>query len=488
MPQLPLTGGCLCGAVRYEVTEPLVSASYCHCTRCQRRTGTAASAQARVAPGALRITQGEELVREFVPEDGWPKCFCSACGGALWSRHPTEELRSVRLGTFDTIRASAHSGVSSSPTPHRGRRYRTTACRATRKGRRTDGQVPAQGHAGPKTTAVLRERVAELERERELLNAIANYAPSLICLVDDDGRVRPFASNRAFEQMLGYEPHETGGDLFWDKYVADGERSRARDCIVAAIRSRASSEREGRWLQRDGSEIDVVWTCTPLPQISSGPVYLISGTDVTERKRHEAEVRQSRARIVAAADDARRRLERNLHDGAQQRLLALLMQLRGAQRGLVDATETIEHGRRGARPGREGAPRARPGDPSVRAQRPWPRGRAPDRRRPRARPGRARRHRHAARHDVAVAAYYIVSEALTNVAKYAEATRAAVRVRESDGRIVVVVEDDGKGGADPFAGSGLPGLGDRVAALDGSLVVESPPGGGTRIRAELPLQ
>ena len=104
-----------------------------------------------------------------------------------------------------------------------------------------------------------------------------------------------------------------------------------------AIRSRAPSECEGRWLQRDGSEIDVVWTCTPLPKISSGPVYLISGTDVTERKRHEAEVRRSRARIVAAADDARRRLERNLHDGAQQRLLALLLQLRGAQRGLVES-------------------------------------------------------------------------------------------------------------------------------------------------------
>jgi hypothetical protein len=101
MPQLPLTGGCLCGAVRYEVTEPLVSASYCHCTRCQRRTGTAASAQARVAPGALRIIQGEELVREYAPEDGWPKCFCGVCGAALWSRHPTEELRGVRLGTFD---------------------------------------------------------------------------------------------------------------------------------------------------------------------------------------------------------------------------------------------------------------------------------------------------------------------------------------------------------------------------------------------------
>ena len=97
-----LTGGCLCGGVRYELTGSLVSAAYCHCTRCQRRTGTASSAQARVERGGLRITQGAELVREWAPEQGWPKCFCSVCGGALWSRSPEDpELRSVRLGTFD---------------------------------------------------------------------------------------------------------------------------------------------------------------------------------------------------------------------------------------------------------------------------------------------------------------------------------------------------------------------------------------------------
>jgi hypothetical protein len=102
VPDLPLTGGCLCGGVRYEVTEPLVSASYCHCTRCRRRTGTAASAQARVAPGSLRIVEGEELVREWAPDGGWPKAFCAACGGALWSHSPTDpEVFSVRLGTFD---------------------------------------------------------------------------------------------------------------------------------------------------------------------------------------------------------------------------------------------------------------------------------------------------------------------------------------------------------------------------------------------------
>jgi PAS domain S-box-containing protein len=339
-----------------------------------------------------------------------------------------------------------------------------------------------------KSPAVLRERVAELERERELLNAIANYAPSLICLVDADGRVRPYASNRAFEQILGYEPHETGGELFWERYVADGERAGARDCIQAAIRRHGTSHCEGRWLQRDGSEIDVSWSCTPLPKIASGPVYLVSGTDVTERKRHEAEVRRSRARIVAAADDARRRLERNLHDGAQQRLLALLLQLRSAQRGLVEPQAAV-HAAVGelAAAVRELRELAQGIHPSALTERGL---------------GAALRIV-AARAPVpveldvtdaqletntAVAAYYIVSEALTNVAKYAEATRAAVRVRESDRAVVVVVEDDGKGGADPYAGTGLLGLGDRVAALDGSINVESPPGGGTRVRAELPLQ
>jgi hypothetical protein len=100
---LPLTGGCLCGGVRYEVTAPLVSASYCHCTRCQRRTGSAAAASARVAPGSLRITSGEELVRAYDPGDGgFLKEFCSACGGALWSRSPEDpDVIGVRLGTFD---------------------------------------------------------------------------------------------------------------------------------------------------------------------------------------------------------------------------------------------------------------------------------------------------------------------------------------------------------------------------------------------------
>ena len=103
MPELPLTGGCLCGSVRFEVTEPLVSAGYCHCTRCQRRTGTAASAQARIAPGSMRIVSGEELLGAYEPPDGFAKVFCSSCGSALWSRHPHEgKVISIRLGAFDS--------------------------------------------------------------------------------------------------------------------------------------------------------------------------------------------------------------------------------------------------------------------------------------------------------------------------------------------------------------------------------------------------
>jgi hypothetical protein len=96
-----LTGGCLCGGVRFELTEPPVSASYCHCTRCQKRTGTAASPQARIVPGSIRLT-GDELVRAYEPPDGFPKAFCSACGSALWSINPdTGQIASIRMSLFD---------------------------------------------------------------------------------------------------------------------------------------------------------------------------------------------------------------------------------------------------------------------------------------------------------------------------------------------------------------------------------------------------
>ena len=103
MTEPSTSGGCLCGGVRFELTEPAPVAGYCHCTRCQRRTGTAASPQARIPPGALRVTSGQGLVRAYSPGDGgFEKLFCSGCGSALFSRHPERhEVMSVRLGALD---------------------------------------------------------------------------------------------------------------------------------------------------------------------------------------------------------------------------------------------------------------------------------------------------------------------------------------------------------------------------------------------------
>jgi hypothetical protein len=100
--ELPLTGGCGCGAVRFEVTAPLVSSHYCHCTRCQRRTGTAASANAQPEPGSFRILSGEEKLGAWSPRGGYAKWFCTECGSAVFSSHPDDpEQVSIRLGAFD---------------------------------------------------------------------------------------------------------------------------------------------------------------------------------------------------------------------------------------------------------------------------------------------------------------------------------------------------------------------------------------------------
>jgi hypothetical protein len=99
---LPLHGGCGCGAVRFEVSAPLQSAKYCHCTRCQRRTGTAASASARPEPGSFRIVSGEEQLRAWRPAGGAEKWFCGECGSALFSRAGEDPERvGIRLGALD---------------------------------------------------------------------------------------------------------------------------------------------------------------------------------------------------------------------------------------------------------------------------------------------------------------------------------------------------------------------------------------------------
>ena len=120
----PLTGGCLCGGVRFTLAAPPAEANYCHCTRCQRRTGTAASANVRIDGSAFALTQGEDLVRGWRhPDGGAEKSFCGVCGAHLFARVPeTGEIMSIRMSAFDAdpgVRPSyrVHVGTAASWEP-----------------------------------------------------------------------------------------------------------------------------------------------------------------------------------------------------------------------------------------------------------------------------------------------------------------------------------------------------------------------------------
>ena len=202
------------------------------------------------------------------------------------------------------------------------------------------------------------------------------------------------------------------------------------------------------------------------------------------------EVRASRSRLVQVGDDSRRRLERDLHDGAQQRLVALSLQLRLARRQvedgtvaaatidaslaeLSDALEELRELARGIHPAVLTDRGLRPAVEALAGRLPFPVDLdVTDERFPA---------------PLEATLYFVVAEALTNVAKYAEATHASVRVAPQDGHVLAEVVDDGRGGADAAEGSGLRGLADRVAAVDGRLDVVSPAGAGTVVRAAVPL-
>jgi signal transduction histidine kinase len=204
------------------------------------------------------------------------------------------------------------------------------------------------------------------------------------------------------------------------------------------------------------------------------------------------DLRSARQRILAAADEERRRIERDLHDGAQQRMVAVAVTLGLAEARIdsdpAEAARLIAQARveaqlavkelrelargihpallsdRGLGPALEALASRAPvpvevsGVPDTQLEKP-----------------------------VEAAAYYVTAEALTNVAKYAHATSASVRLSLEHGHLRVQVRDDGVGGADPNGGTGLRGLRDRVDALDGRFAVQSPPGGGTTLTVELPV-
>lgn len=112
----PLTGSCACGTVRFEITAPFLSAGYCHCKRCQRRSGALWTVNAQVDAAAFRVVAGEEAIRTWAPADGLPKAFCGECGGHLYS--VGDGVRGVRLGAVDGdpgIRPQWHQWVESAP-------------------------------------------------------------------------------------------------------------------------------------------------------------------------------------------------------------------------------------------------------------------------------------------------------------------------------------------------------------------------------------
>ena len=201
------------------------------------------------------------------------------------------------------------------------------------------------------------------------------------------------------------------------------------------------------------------------------------------------ELRASRVRLVNAGDAERRRIERDLHDGAQGRLVSvnlLLGRLRLMVEGDADATALVDRAQSELRTGlaelRELARGIHPAvltdrglEPALAALA----ARAPV-------PVTVEADAERLPPTVEIAAYFVVAEALTNVAKYARASAATVTVRRAGGVVRLEVADDGVGGADASRGSGLSGIADRVAALDGTIGIDSPPGHGTRVRVEIP--
>ena len=307
----------------------------------------------------------------------------------------------------------------------------------------------------------LEQRLGELERERDMTDRIVNGAPSILVLLDEAGGI--LRVNRRGVELLGYVDRDERvlGRPFWEIFAAGEHRARRPAWPSARCAATTTTdEREGRWETATGEELAVMWNVPPLPEDDGMGRYLLAAQDVTQQAQHREELAASRARIVQAADDARRRLERNLHDGAQQRLVSLSLALRLAQakldgdphgaddvlhsarEELALALEELRELARGIHPAVLTERGLGPALESLASRSPLPvLVDAPEERLP---------------EPVEAAAYFVVSEALANVAKYAQASEAAVRVARSNGRVVVEVRDDGVGGAEPGSGSGPP--------------------------------
>lgn len=336
--------------------------------------------------------------------------------------------------------------------------------------------------------------------EAELLSALMASMVDAVYAVDDQGVVlfaNPAAVSilgyRAESELVGCPSHATIHYLH-----PDGRPFDEADCPLLRPRQTGDAVRVDQdwFIRRDGSFVPVAYSSAPVT-VGGRRGAVVVFRDISERDRAEAErlraeeIHASRTRLVQAALEERRRLGRDLHDGAQQRLINVIFALQAAardvrdesaQRAIAAALEETQLAIRDLRDLGAGL------DPSVLAHR----GLAAAITSLTARtPLPVELDLPAERFDALVesTAYFVVSEALANAAKHAQASEAAVSVSAGDGRLVVSVADDGRGGAlaRPGRGTGLAGLTDRVEAVGGTLTVVSPKGGGTRVTAELPL-
>jgi PAS domain S-box-containing protein len=346
--------------------------------------------------------------------------------------------------------------------------------------------------------------ITERKAQEERLQALIDSSPVALVEFGLDTRIRLW--NPAAERIFGWTPEEMigRGGLPMAPPHNPGE---AKDLFDRVLAGEHINDLETVRLRKDGTLVAVSIAAAPVRDGSGRAVSnMVAYTDITERKAQEAEVHRlndelharldelaaSRARIVTAGDVERRRLERNLHDGAQQRLVALSLALRvalakldsdpaAARTAVAGAAEELTLALAELRELARGLHPAILTDRGLRAAIEMLAGRSPvpveiveiaQERLP---------------EPVEAAAYYVIAEALTNVAKYAQASTVRVRVAANHERVTVEIADDGVGGAEPTGGSGLRGLKDRVEALGGSLDLESPAGVGTSLTAVIPI-
>ena len=319
------------------------------------------------------------------------------------------------------------------------------------------------------------------------------FETALDCVVtmDSSGRIVEF--NPAAERTFGYRAGEAAGREMAELIVPPGLRERHRRGLARYLsdgRARLLDRRiEITGMRANGDVFPIELTITRVRR--DGPA-LFTGylRDISDRKRTESELRASRARIVQAEEETRRRMERDLHDGAQQQLVQVALTLGSARDALAGAPAqagelldaAIAQLAEAAAELREFARGVYPAaltEGGLEVALPALARRSPIPVRLTAATGRLNP-------AVEATAYFVVAEALTNVARHAQAERATVDVICHDDVLLVEIADDGRGGAGEHGGSGLRGLADRVTALDGRLDVHSPPGGGTTLRVELP--